>query len=157
MRELPLGVRAFLKMYTWRRIDPLPWARLDKPLAKANVALVTTAGLVAPGQAPFNEAQRGGDYGFRVIGRDADVSSLTDWHRSQSFDHGGMRADMNLVFPLDRMRELESTRVIGSLSPRALSFMGSITAPGRLIRESAPAAADLLEEDRVDAALLVPV
>jgi hypothetical protein len=35
--------------------------------------------------------------------------------------------------------------------------MGSITAPGRLIRDSAPAMADLLVEDQVDVALLVPV
>jgi hypothetical protein len=35
--------------------------------------------------------------------------------------------------------------------------MGSITAPGRLIRDSAPAAAKLLADDRVDVALLIPV
>ena len=46
---------------------------------------------------------------------------------------------------------------IGSVNRRHLSFMGSIPAPGRLIRDSAPAAAQLLVEDRVDAALLVPV
>jgi hypothetical protein len=46
---------------------------------------------------------------------------------------------------------------LGSLNHRHLSWMGSITAVGRLVRESAPAAAQLLVEDRVDAALLVPV
>lgn len=35
--------------------------------------------------------------------------------------------------------------------------MGSITAPGRLIRRSAPEAAALLVEDEVDLALLTPV
>jgi hypothetical protein len=35
--------------------------------------------------------------------------------------------------------------------------MGSITAPGRFIRETAPAVARLLVQDRVDAAILVPV
>jgi hypothetical protein len=35
--------------------------------------------------------------------------------------------------------------------------MGSITAPGRLQRDSAPRAAALLVEDAVDVALLVPV
>jgi D-proline reductase (dithiol) PrdB len=35
--------------------------------------------------------------------------------------------------------------------------MGSITAPGRLIKQSAPAAAALLVEDHVDVALLLPV
>jgi hypothetical protein len=35
--------------------------------------------------------------------------------------------------------------------------MGSITAPGRLIRDTAPEAAEWLVEDEVDVALLVPV
>ncbi len=43
------------------------------------------------------------------------------------------------------------------MAPRHLSFMGSVTAPGRLVRDTAPRAAELLVEDRVDVALLVPV
>jgi hypothetical protein len=35
--------------------------------------------------------------------------------------------------------------------------MGSITAPGRLRKDDAPAAAALLVDDRVDIALLAPV
>jgi hypothetical protein len=35
--------------------------------------------------------------------------------------------------------------------------MGSITAPGRLVRDSAPAAVTTLVDDAVDIALLVPV
>jgi hypothetical protein len=35
--------------------------------------------------------------------------------------------------------------------------MGSITAPGRLVRRTAPQAASCLVDDRVDIALLVPV
>jgi len=46
---------------------------------------------------------------------------------------------------------------IGEVAPRHFSFMGSLTAPGRLIKQTAPAAADLLVEDQVDIALLVPV
>ncbi|MDP6928564.1 MAG: glycine/sarcosine/betaine reductase selenoprotein B family protein, partial [Planctomycetota bacterium] len=80
-----------------------------------------------------------------------------DTHRSDSFDHTGLREDPNLAFPLDRLRELVASGRIGSLAPRHLSFMGSITAPGRLVRESAPQAARWLLEDQVDVALLVPV
>jgi hypothetical protein len=35
--------------------------------------------------------------------------------------------------------------------------MGSITAPGRFIRDTAPEAAQLFVEDEVDLALLIPV
>ena len=68
-----------------------------------------------------------------------------------------MVADPNLAFPLDRARELAALGLVGSLNRRHLSFMGSITAPGRLVRHTAPEAARLLVEDGVDVALLVPV
>jgi len=68
-----------------------------------------------------------------------------------------MHQDPNLAFPLDRTRELTERGRIGSLKRRHLCFMGSITAPGRLIQQTAPAAAQMLVEDAVDVALLVPV
>ncbi len=155
--ELSLPVRAFLKVYRWRRIDPVPWSPLRKPLAESNVALVTTAGLVLPDQPPFDDGVKGGDASFREIPADADVRSLIDAHRSDTFDHAGIAADPNLAFPLDRLHELARDGVVGRVNRRHLSFMGSITATARLVKERAPEAARLLVEDGVDAALLVPV
>jgi D-proline reductase (dithiol) PrdB len=155
--EFSFAVRAFLKTYRWHRIDPIPWTRLRKPLAECKVAIVSTAGLVMPGQPPFDHRVKGGDSSFRVIPRDAEVASLIDTQRSRSFDHSGLRSDPNLAFPLDRMHELVRDGRIGRVSERHLSFMGSITMPGRLVRDSAPAAAQLLVDDGVDVALLVPV
>jgi D-proline reductase (dithiol) PrdB len=155
--EFSFAVRAFLKTYRWRRIDPIPWTPLRKPLAEANVAIVTTAGLVMPDQEPFDDEVKGGDSSFRVIPSDANVADLIDTHRSKTFDHSGIRADPNLAFPLDRLHELAHDKRIGNVNRRHLSFMGSISAPGRLIRDAAPAAAELLVKDGVDVALLVPV
>jgi D-proline reductase (dithiol) PrdB len=157
LSEFSFVVRAFLKAYRWRRIDPTPWTPLRKPLAEANVAIVTTAGLVMPDQEPFDDDVKGGDSSFRVILSEAEVASLIDTHRSETFDHSGIRADPNLAFPLDRLHEMQRDGRIGRVNERHLSFMGSITAPGRLIRDSAPAAAELLVKDGVDVALLVPV
>ena len=155
--DLPLWLRAVLVAYPWRRIDPVPAARLRKPLSQCKVALVTSAGLVPPGEAPFDEQARGGDVSYRVIGREMNLASLEEHHRSSSFDHSGINQDRNLALPLDRLRELAREHVIGEVSARHLSFMGSITAPGRLVRDTAPRAASLLAEDGVDVALLVPV
>lgn len=155
--ELDLTVRLFLKAYPWRRIDPIPWTPLRKPLAESRLALVSSAGFVLPGQERFSDEIRGGDAGFREIVGDADVAALIETHRSKSFDHSGIRSDPNLAFPLDRCRELVASGRLGGLNHRHLSFMGSITAPGRLVRETAPAAARLLAGDGVDVALLVPV
>ena len=155
--ELTLPVRLFLKSYRWRRIDPVPWTPQRKPLAESRLALVSSAGFVLPDQERFQANLAGGDGSFREIPADADVSTLVDAHKSKSFDHSGMDSDPNLAFPLDRARELVERGRIGSLNHRHLSFMGSITAPGRLVRDHAPEAARRLVEDGVDVALLVPV
>ncbi len=155
--EFTLPVRLFLKAYRWRRIDPVPWTPLAKPLSESRLALVSSAGFVAPSQQPFDASVRGGDVSFRDIPADVDVHTLIDTHRSESFDHSGLQADPNVAFPIDRVRELVSRGRIGSLNRRHLSFMGSITAPGRLVRNTAPGVARQLATDGVDVALLVPV
>lgn len=155
--EFNLKVRAMLAIYRWRRIDPMPWAEPRRPLTEANVGLVSTAGLVLPGQTPFDDAVKGGDYSFREVPSSTDPQSLVESHRSDAFSRDGLEADRNLVFPIDRMRELERDGAIGLFNPRCLSFMGSITAPKRLMLETAPAAAELFVRDGVDVALLVPV
>jgi D-proline reductase (dithiol) PrdB len=155
--ELSLPAQLFLRAYPWRRIDPIPWSPPRKPLSESRVALVSSAGLVLPGQERFDHTVRGGDVSFRVLPAATSVATLIDTHRSGSFDHQGVRRDPNLGFPLDRLRELAAAGRIGEVAPRHISFMGSITAPGRLIRDSAPAMAEVLLEDQVDVALLVPV
>ncbi|MBI2567636.1 MAG: hypothetical protein HYV63_11440 [Candidatus Schekmanbacteria bacterium] len=156
--DLPIVLRTALRLYPWRQIaDPVPLTVLRKPITASTVALVTTAGLVRPGDAPFDDAVAGGDYSFRVLPATTDVAALEEHHRSASFDHSGIARDPNLAFPLDRLREMAAEGAIGAVAPRHLSFMGSITAPGRLVRRTAPAAAALLAADGVDIALLVPV
>jgi D-proline reductase (dithiol) PrdB len=155
--DLPLRYRLLMRTYPWRRIDPVPLARLAKPLGACRVALVTTAGLVPPGERPFDPGVKGGDFSFRIVDSDADVRRLEEHHRSDAFDHAGVLRDPNVAFPLDRLRELAASGEIGDVAPRHLSFMGSITALGRLASRTAPEAARLLVEDRVDVALLFPV
>ncbi|HEX7150378.1 MAG TPA: glycine/sarcosine/betaine reductase selenoprotein B family protein [Thermoanaerobaculia bacterium] len=156
-RELPLWVRTYLLAYKWRQIDPVPWAQPRKRLQDMKVALVSTAGMVLPGQAPFDDDVKGGDWSYREIPTDTDPRTLIETHRSKSFDHAGIQSDPNLGFPLDRLRELQSEGHLGALNHRHFSFMGSITAPGRLMQETAPAVAEKLVADGVDAVLLVPV
>ena len=154
---LPLKYRLLLKTYRWRRIEPVPAAFRRRPLSQSRVALVTSAGLVAPGSPPFDLARRGGDPSFRLIPANAPGDGLEVHHRSEAFDRTGLAEDLNVIFPRDALAQLALEGVIGEVAPRHLSFMGSITAPGRLIRESAPEAAAVLVGDAVDVALLVPV
>ena len=157
LSELSLPLRMFLRAYRWRRTDPVPWTALQKPLAESRLALISSAGFIAPGQEPFDASVRGGDPSFREIPRDVEAARLMNTHRSESFDHEPVEADPNLAFPLDRLRELVDRGRLGELNARHLSFMGSLTAVGRFVRETAPAAVERLVEDQVDVALLVPV
>jgi D-proline reductase (dithiol) PrdB len=157
MSEFPLRWRLFLRGYPWRRIDPVPRAELTRSIAEARVAIVSSAGMVPPDQAPFDERAKGGDWSHRVVPADTDLAALVDCQRSELYDHDGIAADRNLALPLDRLRELAADGAIGAVAPRHVSIMGSLTAPGRLVRRTAPAIVELLEADGVDAAALVPV
>ena len=156
LSEFSLKYRLFLKTYRWRRIEPIPWTPLKKPLSDCRLVLVSSAGIVASHQEPFDSAIRGGDPSIREIPVDTDVSTLKETHRSKAFDHTGIRLDPNLAFPIDRLRELTDAGRIGSLNHRHLSLMGSITAPGRLIKREVPPVISRLVADGVDIALFIP-
>jgi D-proline reductase (dithiol) PrdB len=146
-----------MRLYRYRHVDWRPGSRLSKPLAAARVAVITSAGYYLQDQAPFEASATGGDCSHRVIAASADVDTLRIGNRSDAFDSSGIELDKNLAFPLDRLRELALERQIGSAAARHFSIMGSITAPGRLVSQTAPAIAAMLRQDDVDAVLLVPV
>ena len=110
-----------------------------------------------PGDEPFDQKLRGGDFTHRVIPAGVDPRNLEEHHRSDAFDHSGIEADPNLAFPLDRLHELAADGEIGEVAPHHVSLMGSITAPGRLIKRTIPLIVELLQADEVDVALMVPV
>lgn len=155
--DLKLAYQVFMKAYPYRKVDWHPGARLKKPLSEARVAVATTAAFFRPDQPPFDTSIRGGDYSYRIIPIDTDLSTWKIAHRSDAFDIRGITSDKNLALPLDRLKSLAEDGVIGSVAPRHFSFMGSIAAPGRLIAQTAPEVARMLLEDTVDAVLLTPV
>lgn len=157
--DLSLATQFFLKRYPFSRytIEPGLCASLTKPFHQSRIAIVTTAGLYLPGQENFEFVRPKGDASFREIPGSIDPQILLESHRSMSWDHRGVEQDKNLAFPLDRLRELEAEGKIGELNRRHFSFMGSIIGVRPLIEKTAPQAARLLKEDRVDAVLLTPV
>lgn len=156
MEDMKLAHRLFMKAYRYQTVDWSPGAHLEKAPAQCKFALVTTAGLHLPQQPAFSDDIRGGDSSFRELHGGVHVKELKIAHSSSAFDQTGAWEDRNLVFPLDRFRELVAAKKVGSLNHRHFSFMGSITAPGRLISETVPAVAQLLQQDQVDAVFLVP-
>jgi D-proline reductase (dithiol) PrdB len=133
------------------------------PIESARVAIVTTAGLTQRGEGLWTP----GETSFRVIGREE--RELTLGHLSPNFDRTGVAADLNVVYPIDRLEELARDNLIGGVAPRHVSFQGAIVhgepaaPPGTesqlttIIVDSGPAAAKLLRDDGVDVAILTPV
>lgn len=75
-------------------------------------------------------------------------------HLAASFDRTGFQRDWNVVFPLDRLRELLADKIIGSLAEYHYSF-NSAHEPSEF-KEAAYHVAGLLKKDSVDAVLLLP-
>jgi D-proline reductase (dithiol) PrdB len=130
--------------------DTAPWTPLARPLREARLALATTAGLHARGDAPFT----GGHQGFREIPADTPPRDVVQSHTSIGFDRSGLQRDINVVFPLDRMRELVAAGELGSPAANNYSFLGAQRSYDGIIGESAPEVARRLKADGVDVVFL---
>lgn len=130
--------------------DSSPWVT-GQPLTKRRVALITTAGLHRRGDAPFGV----GAADYRIIPADIRANELVMSHISTNFDRTGFQQDWNVVFPIDRLRELAQEHVIGSIADFHFSFMGA-TDPIRM-ESAVRSLAGIVKNDGVDAVLLVPV
>jgi len=155
--DLAFRYRLFMKTYRYRSYDWGTGSQLLKPVSQAKIAVVTSAAFYLPDQEPFDEELKGGDPTYREIPLDCDLNSLQIGHRSEAFDHSGIEKDKNLALPFDRLRELVDEGYIGSINQNHYSFMGSVTAPGRLLKKYAPEMAEKLKNDQVDAVFLTPV
>jgi D-proline reductase (dithiol) PrdB len=127
------------------------FVRPREPLHECHLALVTTGGVHLPKQPRFDIDDPLGDCSYREIpGGAADLTWTHAYHRP---DEG---TDLDSVFPLWTLRELERKGVVGELNHRHFSFMGAIHDPGPLLRGTAPEVAGKLADDGVDAVLLTP-
>ena len=133
--------------------DTAPWIPWRQELSQSKIALVSSAGLHLRGDRPFS----GGDPTYRVIPSDTNPGDVIDSHTSIGWDRTGLYRDLNLAFPMDRMRELVDRKVIGSLAQDYYSFMGAQRDPRKIIEETGPQAAEAMLAQGVDLVLLVPV
>ena len=145
---------AVMRLWPTVRGDRVPWTPLTKPLAACRVALVTSCGVHLASDVPFDLDARWGDVSFRELPGDvrAEEVAITHGH----YDERDARRDLDVVFPIARLRELAAEGVIGAVAPRHYGFMGSIFRPARLIRDTAPEVARRLKADAVDVVLLTP-
>jgi hypothetical protein len=147
---------AAFKTYPWPAFAETPWTPVAKPLTESRVAVVTTGGLYRPGlDRPFETDALDGDVSYREIPRETAIATLGIAH--PHFAREVAEADMNTIFPLDRLAELGADGVIGDLAPTHFSTMGYAPRAADLVEQTAPAIVARMRAEAVDVALLVPV
>jgi len=101
--------------------DDVPWTVPATTVADGRLALVTTAGLHHRDDAPFVKY----DQTYRVIDAGVAEQDLLQSQSSIGFDRSLRMRDINVVFPLDRLRELLADHKIGALSEHFYSLVGA--------------------------------
>ena len=132
-------------------IGPGDW--VDPPSVKeATVAIVSTAGLHRRIDPPFTV----GSLDYRIIPGDTQFDDLVLSHISANFDRSAFGQDPNIVFPIDRLRELASVGEIGGVARWHYSFMGAMPDPSQF-EKAGEEIGRLMAQDGVDIAFLVPI
>lgn len=140
--------------YRWTVHAEAPFTPLQRPLERCRVALLTSGG-VSRRSAPAWDPNARNDFRLDEIG--ADAPSHDFQVHDAYYDHRDAERDVNCVFPIDRLRELATSGVIGGVAARHWSgFMGRIYKRRAVVEEHAPALAKELVADGVDLFLLVP-
>ena len=150
LSEMPPSLKEVLEGLECPSYETEPWVE-GPPLAERRVAIISTAGLQERGDRPFTV----GANDYRVIAGDTDTANIVMSHVSTNFDRTGFQYDVNIAFPIDRLRDLAAEGFIGSVADYHYSFMGA-TDPESMA-STVDFLAPILKQDKVDAALLVPV
>jgi D-proline reductase (dithiol) PrdB len=153
----PSLAKRFITAYEpWESGEAVPWTPVRKPLRDCKLAVVTTSGVHHSGQQPFDMQDSDGDPSFRTITGATINGDFRITH--DYYDHSDAEKDLNIVLPLDRLRELQQEGLIGQLADTHYSFMGHIDGKHivSLIGSTAKQVAEKLRLDEVDVVLLTP-
>lgn len=122
-----------------------------QPLAQRRVAIISSAALIARGEAPFAF----GTTEFRTVPANRPANEILTSHVSIAHDRSGFQRDINTVYPVDRLRELAEAGVIAGAADTHYTIMGS-TDPLQMT-DAVDQIAGQLRQERVDSILLSPV
>ena len=150
--RLPEANRKNLLNLPMHAHDTAPFVRPARPLSACRVAIVTTAGLHRRGDRPFGP----GEQTFRVIPVETPAADIIQSHTSIGFDRTPIMRDVNISYPIDRLRELVGRGELGGLAPNGYSFMGAQRELTRIEGETGPEVARRLREDGADVVVMTP-
>ena len=139
--------------YKWSQFDSSPWAPFKKPIDQARIALLSSAGIFREDQDPFDPWSVN-DLSFRRIPRDTPFDKLRLHHNY--FDHRDALKDLNCLFPVHRLLELEKEGAIGGLADDSITLgMGRLYKRTALQQETVTQIVEVLRQQGADGVLLV--
>jgi len=131
------GDRIAAKVARPMTFDDTPWS------------VLTTGGIYVEGQEPFDTD---GDWSYREIPLDTPLDQLRVAHTR--YDTIGVAEDVDSVFAMHRLLELEAEGLVGEAQTPTYSFMGYIPDPSGLMEVTGPEVAGRLKEDGVDGVVI---
>lgn len=130
--------------------ETVPWV-MPRALAESRVAIVTSAALHRRSEKPF----AAGTPEFRDLPSALAADDLLMTHISINFDRIGFQRDINVVYPIDRLKDLAQEGVIGSVAATHYSVMGS-TDPATMAA-TADGMTERFRQEGVNAVVFCPV
>ncbi len=145
------------KNYEWQVFEDAPWKHLAKDISESKVALVTTGGIYNwKNTKHFNLADENGDASFREIKRTVAQDEIRIAHRHVEMKNS-VALDVNCLFPIDQLIEMEKERKISAAAETHYSFMGEVKDPKSIINDSVPKMIKQLNKFMVDVVILSAV
>ncbi|MDT8444264.1 MAG: glycine/sarcosine/betaine reductase selenoprotein B family protein, partial [Desulfuromonadales bacterium] len=109
-----LAQRFITAYQPWESGEAIPWSPIKKSLNECTLAVVTTSGIHHGEQEPFDMRDSEGDPSYRAINAATIRGDYRITH--DYYDHSDAEKDMNIILPLDRLRELQQEGGIGRLA-----------------------------------------
>ena len=149
------NMKEIIKKYPFIMPDDIPWTAYSGQPSNQTFALLTTGGLyLKDSQQPFDTKSIHGDTSFREIPKTVHQQDIGIAHLH--YDHSLTEQDMNIVFPIQRMVELENEGIIGKLVDMNYSF-SYVNDVVSLVTETVPKFISRIKAEGVDVLFLVPV
>jgi D-proline reductase (dithiol) PrdB len=150
LEDIPEPTRTNISALACASLDARPFVS-GPPLSRRRVSILSSAALFSPPALPFTP----GSAEYRELPASLPAADIHMSHVSINFDRSGWQRDFNVVYPMDRLRELATAGVIGSVADVHFSVMGS-TDPA-LMEKTADDISVRMKQYGVDAVVLCPV
>ena len=130
----------------------VPFTPFERELSKSTIAIVTAGGVHLKDQEAFKISDELGDLTYREIPSDVDSGDLMVSHHH--YDHRDADEDINVVFPIDVLRDLQADGFIGEIAKKHIGYGYSQQLKAMYEGTAREIANDIDKSSRADAVVL---